>query len=440
MSKDLKKQLKERNIFRDMNTGYSLLETFVGAGGSHIGFMKENFRSLYVNDFVKECLQTLEYNNSNLKEEGTVFDNTPIEEIDSHQLINQLQLQTKELDVMFGGVVCKGFSLAGERSPNDIRNTLYRKQLELVKEFLPKISIVENVPGIVNSKILDPNTPETIKTEVDDLWLRLERYKGKKASLRKRNGITDDFLEYGKELRKEKENMLLKLNQDGYLVSVLEDLTNIYNDLGYKVQHKVLNAAWYGAATKRERVIIVAIREDIQDDFEFPKPEFMSKEIFKKWMPQEYLNLPNPKTVNDALDMIDYDNIDDVDNLPMKHQEKTIERFKYIPEGESIADYIDDLPEELKISKFYSRGSTMRLAGNKPSPTLVPGHSNFPVHPKEHRSITVREAATITGFPLEYKFIGTHSKRCEHVGNAVPPALAQALAKECNKILDRYYR
>lgn len=96
------KLLKERNIFRDMNTGYSLLETFVGAGGSHIGFMKENFRSLYVNDFVKECLQTLEYNNSNLKEEGTVFDNTPIEEIDSHQLINQLQLQTKELDVMFG--------------------------------------------------------------------------------------------------------------------------------------------------------------------------------------------------------------------------------------------------------------------------------------------------------------------------------------------------
>ena len=38
------------------NTGYKLLETFVGAGGSHIGFMRENFVSVYVNDFVDECL------------------------------------------------------------------------------------------------------------------------------------------------------------------------------------------------------------------------------------------------------------------------------------------------------------------------------------------------------------------------------------------------
>ena len=61
------------------------------------------------------------------------------------------------------------------------------------------------------------------------------------------------------------------------------------------------------------------------------------------------------------------------------------------------------------------------------------------MHPKEHRSITVREAAAITGFPNDYKFFGTHSKRCEHVGNAVPPKLAQAIAIECNKTLNRYY-
>ena len=57
----------------------------------------------------------------------------------------------------------------------------------------------------------------------------------------------------------------------------------------------------------------------------------------------------------------------------------------------------------------------MRLDDNLPSPTLVPGHSNFPVHPYEHRSITVREAATITGFPTNYKFFGNHTKRCEQV-------------------------
>ena len=123
----------------------------------------------------------------------------------------------------------------------------------------------------------------------------------------------------------------------------------------------------------------------------------------------------------------------------MSHNDKTVARFKYIPEGDSIANHIDELPSDLKISKFYSRGSTMRLAGDLPSPTLVPGHSNFPIHPKEHRCITVREAACITGFPVDYKFFGSHSKRCEEVGNAVPIHLSTAVAKQVKVLLDEYY-
>lgn len=423
-----------------MNNGYTIFETFVGAGGSHLGFMQENFRTVYVNDFVKECLDTLKYNNPNLIEEKTYFDNTPIEKINPQKLSEMLPISKKELDVMFGGVVCKGFSLAGERSPNDERNTLYRSQLNLVKEFLPKISIVENVPGIINAEILNPLAPQDIKDEIDDIWRRLEQYKGRKASLRKNNLITEEFEKEGIKLRNEKSSMMKKLKSEGYLISVLEDLKRIYKEIGYSVKHSVLNAAWYGSSTKRERVIIVAIRNDLGVDFEFPTPRYMNERIYKKTLPKEYLELPNPKTVNDALKEIDYNNQEDIDNKPMNHSPKTIERFKYIPEGDSIANHIEELPNNLKISKFYSRGSTMRLAGNEPSPTLVPGHSNFPVHPKENRSITVREAAAITGFPNNYKFFGTHSKRCEHVGNAVPPALARALAQECNKILDDYYK
>ena len=44
-----------------MNTGYTILETFVGAGGSHLGFMQENFKTVYVMTFVKECLETLTF-------------------------------------------------------------------------------------------------------------------------------------------------------------------------------------------------------------------------------------------------------------------------------------------------------------------------------------------------------------------------------------------
>ena len=54
-------------------------------------------------------------------------------------------------------------------------------------------------------------------------------------------------------------------------------------------------------------------------------------------------------------------------------------------------------------------------------------------------SITVREAACITGFPMDYVFFGSHTKRCEHVGNAVPPPLAAAIAKSAKNLLDKYY-
>jgi len=418
---------------------YTIFETFVGAGGAHIGFCKHGFVSKYVNDIEPTCLETLIYNNPEIKKTAFV-DSRSILEVDGNEILKKTNMEVGELDVMFGGIVCKGFSLAGERSPNDERNYFYHKQIELVSQIKPKISLIENVPGIINAKVLSVKTPKSIKNEVNELWKELENFKGLKAKLRKENKITNEIERYGKELRIKKENILKKLNKEKYLVSVLDDIYTLYKQIGYKVKHKILNSAWYGASTKRERIVIVAVRNDINIDFKFPKPIYMDKTLMKN-LDKDLRNLKykKPKTVNNALELIDYSDINDIDNRPMNHAPKTIERFKYIPEGDSIANHIDKLPKDLKISKFYSRGSTMRLDGNKPSPTLVPGHSNFPVHPKEHRSITVREAATITGFPLNYKFFGNHSKRCEHVGNAVPPKLAEALAQSCIKLLQKYY-
>ena len=421
------------------NTGYTIFETFVGAGGSHIGFMQENFRTIYVNDFIDECLKTLVYNNQNLIEEGAYIDNTSIDKIDAVALRQKLGVAIGEIDVFFGGVVCKGFSLAGERNPIDERNYLYHAQLNLVNAFRPKISIIENVPGMRNAKVLVGDDME-LRNEIENLWQALENYKGKKAALRKINKIDETVEAEGKALKKRKELLLKRLQNSSNYISVVDDIKRLYEEMGYTVHMDILNSAWYGAATKRERLIIVAIRNDVEDTFEYPKPQYMDQSIYRSGLDKDLLKLPSPKTVNDALRLVDYEDMDDIDNLAMKHSEKTVRRFKYIPEGDNIANHMDLLPEDLKISKFYSRGATMRLAGNQPSPTLVPGHSNFPVHPKEHRSITVREAATITGFPLKYKFFGNHSKRCEHVGNAVPPPLARALAQSCKKVLDNYYK
>lgn len=423
-----------------MEKQYTIFETFVGAGGSHIGFKNNGFKSVFVNDNNKDCIETLLLNNPEIKKTAVV-DRGSIIDIDSSKLLSKMKLEKGELDVMFGGIVCKGFSLAGERSPNDERNYFYHKQLELVEATMPKISLIENVKAFTGGKVLAENTPQEIRDKVDKIWQELENYKGQKAELRKKGNLTDDFLQKGAVLRKEKEKILHFLVENNYLISVLDDLYSIYDRIGYNVSHKILNTAWYGAATKRERIIVVAIRKDLPNKFQFPIPEYHSQEIATKldFDNIEDKEFKKPISIGEALSKIDYSNKEDIDNQPMNHSAKTIERFKYIKAGTNIQEHMEKLPEDLKISNFYSRGNTMRLAMNELAPTLVPGHSNFPIHPVEHRSITVREAAVITGFPLDYKFIGSHTKRCEHVGNAVPPPLANAIAKECVKFLDKLY-
>jgi len=403
---------------------YTIFETFVGAGGSHLGFKKNGFKSVFVNDIEENCIKTLLYNNPEI-ENTAIVKVEDMTKLNPSEILNQMNMAQGDLDVMFGGIVCKGFSLAGERSPSDPRNVFYRYQLNLVDCIKPKVSVIENVPGIMNAEILSPDVPEDVRKRVDLLWKDIENYKGFKANARKNNKIDDELNNKGKDLRKQKDELVSELKNNHYLISVKEDIEKIYEKIGYKVYEKVLNSAWYGSYTKRERIIIVAVRNDINIEFEYPKPFFVKEEDFK--------------TVGDALKLIDYSK-SDADNIPMSHNPKTVERFKYVGEGENLAEKIDDLPDELKISKFYSRGSTMRLNSKKCCPTLVPGHSNFPIHPFENRCITVREAATITGFPLDYKFFGSHTKRCEQVGNAVPPHLSSAIAKQCKELLDNYYK
>lgn len=411
-----------------MKRNYTFGETFVGAGGAHLGFKNKGFKSVYALDINESSLKTLVQNNPELS--NSVVELGDILEADGTEILKKTKLKSGEMDIFFGGIVCKGFSLAGERSPNDERNFFYHKQLDLVSVIKPKISIIENVKGILNAQVLSPESPKSVRELVDTTWQNLENYKGQKAALRKNGRITEESLLRGQMLKFEKDSVLQHLKSDGHLISVMDDIFEIYRTIGYTAKYKILNSADYGSATKRERVIIVACRDDLNLDFVFPNPTHGPKSIHgnEGLLPYE--------TVNDALSSIDVKRIDK-DNNPMNHSKQTVDRFKYVPPGLNIVDVMDQLPEHLKISSFYSRGNTMRLDPNKPSPTLVPGHSNFPIHPKEHRSITVREAATITGFPNDFVFYGSHTKRCELVGNAVPIKLAEAIATQCKVALDK---
>ena len=140
---------------------YTIYETFVGAGGSHLGFQNNHFVSKYVNDFSDDALKTLTNNNPQILQTAWV-DNTSIVDVNPCDILDKTNMNAGDVDVLFGGIVCKGFSLAGERSPNDERNYFYRKQLEIVEVTQPKISIIENVPGIQNAEVLSPDAPREV--------------------------------------------------------------------------------------------------------------------------------------------------------------------------------------------------------------------------------------------------------------------------------------
>ena len=431
-----KKRCNTNKRIKIIGNKLTIVETFVGCGGSHIGFERENFETIFVNDIWDTALETLKMNNPKLTNGQIICED--INTLCEKDLLSQFKIKQNDLDLLIGGVVCKGFSLAGVRNPYDNRNYLYIAQLKLVEKFRPKVSIIENVPGMKNMKILCKNnyapvskkltftisdSIETICVEINE---NIEKHKKNRGAIiainKKINNTTSEELIKSKdillieknELEKQRKEMENKLSK--YMYSVLDDIQERYKELGYKVTIKKLKVSNYGGYTNRIRLIIVAVRNDIEKDWEWP--------IYMNCNDDE--SLPDLKTVKDAFDLLDdkiNDPLTDVDNRPMNHRESTVEKFKKIT-------------CEKKSEGFSSRGTTNRLSLDKPAPTLVPGHSSFQIHPIEHRSITVREGATISGFPIDYKFIGSHSDRCMQIGNAIPVQLGEILAKCARKVLE----
>ena len=202
----------------------TIVETFVGAGGAHLGFKNAGFKSLLVNDNDKDTIETLLLNNVIDKEQCLLC---PIEDITEDMILSKIE--NKKVDVLFGGIVCKGFSLAGVRNPFDPRNYLYQHQLRLVNILKPKVSVIENVTAIKNM-MLYINCAETIKTFEDytELSDANKLLNGEKSSKRK-NG--EDYSELNVKINMNKKNMaeLLK-NIDKYKYSVLDDIKKMYTE------------------------------------------------------------------------------------------------------------------------------------------------------------------------------------------------------------------
>lgn len=197
-------------------------------------------------------------------------------------------------------------------------------------------------------------------------------------------------------------------------------IANIFESTGYSIQKKVLNAWDYGVAQKRERLITIGIRKDIEKkiNFSFPVPHDY-KPVLKDIL------LDCPKSAG---------------TLYSEYKRKI---FELVPPG----GYWRDIPE--KIAKEYMKscwnmeggrtGILRRLSLDEPSLTVLTSPSQKQTdrcHPLEARPFTIRENARCQSFPDEWIFKGSICSQYKQIGNAVPVRLAYEIAQEIKNSLE----
>lgn len=374
------------------------IDLFSGAGGLSCGLNMAGFKPVFANELIKEHAETYKLNHQHTD----VFVGD-IRELSETFLRKSLKLEKGELDLLAGGPPCQGFSInAPVRAMSDMRNHLFKDFLRMVKEFLPKAVLIENVPGIVS----------------------LEK------------GV------------------------------VVRDIYKSLQSLGYTVSHKILFAGHYGVPQTRFRTIFIGLRDGGEINFPSPTHNATavanfagSKDLCIQIMPLFANSLLKPITVCDAiydlprinragclLDPIAYES--EVlceyqaemrlnSNLIYNHHcnslgKINLERASYIPKGGNWTH----IPYEL-LPKGMQRARrsdhTKRYGRLHPDGmcstilTKCDPHWGAFLHPEEDRVLSVREAARIQSFPDYYHFVGSLQQQYEQVGNAVPPKMAKAI-------------
>ncbi len=270
------------------------------------------------------------------------------------------------VDVLAGGFPCQAFSYAGKKLGfEDTRGTLFFEFARAVKEINPKVLLAENVRGLLNHD--DGRTLDTIK--------------------------------------------------------------NIITDLGYTLfEPRVLKAIFYKVPQKRERLIIVAVRNDLANNIDYEWPSSYNKIL----------------TLKDALKKGELYDTDVPESEGQKYPKRKAEILSMVPPGGYWRDLPEDIQKEYMLKSFYlgggKTGMARRLSWDEPSLTLTCAPAQKQTercHPEETRPLTVREYARIQTFPDDWVFEGPISAKYKQIGNAVPVNLSFAVGKSVVHLLEK---
>ena len=237
----------------------------------------------------------------------------------------------------------------------------------------------------------------------------------------------------------------------------LKIILKLFEQIGYQVEWKVLNAALYGLPQRRERLILIG---NIQNQrFQWPEPThyFNGRSMAGKAYGQTATNLPlwgvelKPAvTVIEAIH--DLPEIQSGESASVYREDAKLTEFELLMRGDSTLLTLHDstkhsehmleiirqsgynrnaLPKGMTTSGFSS--SYSRLEPNLPSVTLtvnfVHPASNKCIHPYQNRALTPREGARLQGFEDNYVFTGNRAQIVKQIGNAVPPMLGKIIAQ-----------
>jgi DNA (cytosine-5)-methyltransferase 1 len=384
------------------------VEIFAGAGGLAIGAGRAGFVPCAVVEWDRDACETLRYNAKNNVERMGLW---PIHEGDVRSF--DYRGLRDGIELVTAGVPCQPFSIGGKHKGHLDERNMFPELVRAVRELKPKAVLVENVRGLARPSFaryfgyieLMLMYPEVRRRGCDG-WIdhceRLERY----HTRGKRDG------------------------------------------LWYRVVHRVLNAADYGVPQKRERLFMVAIRADSGVEWCFPAPthsfdslmwaQYSTEEywerhrVAKKHRPQACeqirrrvavlqgsllpLQFRPWQTVRDGVSAL---------GVPSEARQLREPGFTHflIPGARSYVGHCGSpLDEPAKTLKAGVHG--------------VPGGENTLRLPNGSvRYFTVRESARLQTFPDEFVFPGSWTESMRQIGNAVPVALAEILAKDLRNTL-----
>ena len=270
-----------------------------------------------------------------------------------------------QVDLLTGGFPCQAFSFAGKKGGfKDTRGTLFFELARAVSEIQPRVFLCENVKGLLSH-------------------------------------------DHGR---------------------TLDTIKNAIAELGYTlVEPRVLKAVMYQVPQKRERLFLVAVRNDIAPLAEFHWPSPYHRVV----------------TLRDAFFRgILYDQ-----DVPQSEGQEYPERkrrvMEMVPEGGDWRDLPEDVQREYMGRSFYlgggKTGMARRLSMDEPSLTLTCAPAQKQTercHPIETRPLTVREYARIQTFPDDWHFMGSMSDKYKQIGNAVPVNLAWAMGRALVRLMN----